>query len=32
MTEMDGKPTGWRADYQNGKWSQTEVKKSLKAK
>lgn len=32
MTEMDGKATGWRAHFNNGKWDSTEVKKSLKGK
>ncbi len=33
MTEDDeGKPTGWRADYDNGKWVETLAKPKAKAK
>ncbi len=34
MTEVDGKATGWRADYANGQWQITEktVKPKAKAK
>ena len=33
MSEEDGKPTGWRADYKNGKWvEEHKPKKKAKAK
>lgn len=32
MTEVDGKASGWRADYQNGKWVITEKAKKAPAK
>jgi len=32
MTEVDGKPTGWRAYYQGGKWAVSVAKKATKKK
>lgn len=32
MTEVDGKPSGWRADYQNGKWVISKKEKRAPAK
>lgn len=32
MTEVDGKATGWKATYENGKWVEEEKKKAKKKK
>lgn len=32
MTEIDGKATGWKATYENGKWVEEEKKKAKKKK